>query len=106
MPSRDGATCRSPAFTPAAYGLLIGAASGLNSTAEAATTPTEVKAAFRQPQTALGAALAGIRERHDGPLLDEDAIDAEVKARRGGVDTLLDSVDDEARAWAEEATQE
>jgi HK97 family phage portal protein len=63
-----------------------------------------IKAAFRRPRTALGTALMDIRNRGTAPFLDEEEIDAEVKARRGGVDALLDSVDAEARQWAEEAT--
>jgi hypothetical protein len=65
-----------------------------------------IKAAFRQPRTALGEALMDIRNRGAALLLDEDEIEAEVKARRGGVDDLLDSVDAEARQWAEEAMSE
>ncbi len=69
-----------------------------------------VKAAFKKPQTELGSTLMDIRNQRiaDGePLLSMDEIEAEIKARRGerdAVDKLLDSVDADARVWADEST--
>jgi hypothetical protein len=60
-----------------------------------AVTAQDVRDAFKQPQTPLGARLLAIRQQRvadGGPLLDEDALAAEVKARRGdddGVDGLI-----------------
>jgi HK97 family phage portal protein len=76
---------------------------------KAAVTAQDVRDAFKQPQTPLGARLLAIRQQRvadGGPLLDEDAIEAEVKARRSdddGVDGLIAEHLAGALDWAKEA---